>query len=314
MRILVAGASGAIGRRLVPMLVERGHEVVGTTRTASKQALVSELGAVPLVLDALDPAQVRAGVIEAKPDVIVHQLTAIGDKPDLKHFDAYFADTNRLRTEGTDNLLAAARLAGVRRFVAQGYTGWTNPRTGGPVKTEQDGLDPNPTVHSRQTVNAMRHLEAAVLSAEPIEGVVLRYGNLYGPGNALGAGGALLTMVHKRQLPVVGGGGGIWSHIHVDDAARATVLATELDDVTGVYDIVDDDPAPVREWLPYLARVIGARPPLRLPAWLARPMIGEHGVSLMTQVRGSSNAKARAELGWTPQYPSWRQGFQHGLG
>jgi nucleoside-diphosphate-sugar epimerase len=313
MRILVAGASGAIGRRLVPMLVERGHEVVGTTRSASKQGAVSELGAEPLVLDALDPAQVRAGVLEAKPEVIIHQLTAIGAKPDLKHFDTYFAATNRLRTEGTDNLLAAARLAGVRRFIAQGFTGWPNPRTGGPVKTEQDGLDPDPTVHSRQSVGAMRHLEAAVRSAEPIEGVVLRYGGLYGPGNALGRGGELLTMVHKRQLPLVGGGGGIWSFLHIDDAARATVLATELDGLTGVYNIVDDEPAPVREWLPYLARLIGAKPPLRVPAWLARPLIGEHGISLMTQIRGSSNAKARAELGWVPQYPSWRQGFQTGL-
>jgi nucleoside-diphosphate-sugar epimerase len=313
MRILVAGASGAIGRRLVPMLVERGHEVIGTTRSPGKRGAVSDLGAEPLVLDALDPAQVRTGVLDAKPEVIIHQLTAIGDKPDLKNFDRYFAATNRLRTEGTDNLLAAARLAGVRRFVAQGYTGWPNPRSGGPVKTEEDGLDPNPTVHSRQTLGAMRHLEAAVRSAEAIEGVVLRYGGFYGPGNALGAGGEVLTMVHKRQLPVVGGGGGIWSYLHIDDAARATVLATELDGLTGVYNIVDDDPAPVREWLPYLARVIGARPPLRVPAWLARPLIGEHGVSLMTQVRGSSNAKARAELGWVPRYPSWRQGFQTGL-
>jgi nucleoside-diphosphate-sugar epimerase len=181
------------------------------------------------------------------------------------------------------------------------------------VKTEEDGLDPDPTVHSRQSAGAMRHLEAAVRSAEPIEGVVLRYGGLYGPGNALGRGGEVLAMVHKRQLPLVGGGGGIWSFLHIDDAARATVLATELGGLTGVYNIVDDEPAPVREWLPYLARVIGAKPPLRVPAWLARPLIGEHGISLMTQVRGSSNAKARAELGWAPQYPSWRQGFQTGL-
>jgi nucleoside-diphosphate-sugar epimerase len=313
MRVLGAGASGAIGRRLVPMLVERGHEVIGTARSGGKESLLRGLGAEPAVMDALDAQQVRATVIDAKPDVVIHQLTAIGGSPDLKHFDRYFAATNKLRTKGTDHLLAAARQAGVRRFVAQGYAGWPNPRTGGPVKDERDGLDPDPTVHSRQSLAAMRHLESAVTGA-PMEGVVLRYGSLYGPGNAIGRGGEILTMLHKRQLPIVGGGGGIWSHIHVDDAARATVLATELDGISGVYNIVDDDPAPVREWLPYLARVVGAPKPLRIPAWLARPLLGEHGISMMTKVRGSSNAKAHAELGWTLTYPSWRVGFRTGLG
>jgi nucleoside-diphosphate-sugar epimerase len=311
MRILIAGASGAIGRRLVPMLADGGHEVIGTTRTADKVELLHDLGAQGVVMDALDPAQVMRVVTEAKPDVVIHQLTAIGST-NLRDFDATFALTNRLRTEGTDHLLAAARAAGVGRFVAQSYTGWNNIRTGGPVKTEDDPLDPNPTVRSRKSMAAIKYVESTVAGA-PLDGVVLRYGTLYGPGNAIGAGGDVLRMIRKRQLPVVGGGGGIWSFIHVDDAAAATVIAAE-GGPTGLYNITDDEPAAVRDWAPYLASVIGAKPPLRLPAWLVRPMIGEHGVSVMTQIRGASNAKARREMGWAPRYSSWRQGFRDGLG
>jgi nucleoside-diphosphate-sugar epimerase len=310
MRILVAGASGAVGRRLVPMLVERGHEVTGTTR--GNVAVVRGLGADPVVLDALDAGQVNRVVADAKPEVVVHQLTALSGEPDLRHFDEFFEPTNRLRVEGTDHLLWAAASTGVRRMVAQSYTGWTNPRTGGPVKTEEDGLDPDPTPASRTTLAAIAHLESAVTSTAPIEGVVLRYGNLYGPGNAISTGGQLVEMIQKRRLPVVGGGNGIWSFIHVDDAARVTVTAIE-GDRSGIFNIVDDEPAPVREWLPYLARVIGAKPPMRVPAWLVRPLLGPHAVAMMTTARGSDNAKARRELAWTPMYPSWRQGFRDGL-
>lgn len=313
MRVFVAGASGAIGRRLVPMLVDSGHKVVGTTRTPGHADTVRALGAEPAIMDALNRDEVMAAVDAATPDVVVHQLTSISGPTDLRNFDRYFAGTNRLRTEGTDNLLAAARAAGARRFVAQSFTGWPNERTGGPVKTERDPIDPHPAAGSRETLAAIAHLESAVTATTGIEGVVLRYGAFYGPGNALGTGGELVEMIRKRRLPVIGRGTGVWSFIHIDDAARATVLAVE-DGPPGLYNIVDDDPAPVRDWLPYLARVIGAKPPLRLPAWLVRPMVGAYGVVLMTDIRGSSNAKARAGLGWTPGYRSWRQGFRDGLG
>lgn len=313
MRIFVAGATGAVGRRLVPLLVRRGHEVVGTTLHANKADAVRALGAEPAILDGLNRDQVMAAVAAAKPQVVVHQLTALSAPPNLRKFDSYFAMTNRLRTEGTDHLLAAAQAAGTRRFVAQSFTGWPNERTGGPVKTEEDPIDPRPTAASRETVAAIRHVESTVTRTHGLEGLVLRYGVFYGPGNALGTGGQLLEMVRKRQLPVVGGGTGVWSFLHIDDAAEATTMAIE-GGAPGLYNLVDDDPAPVYEWLPYLAQAITAKPPIRLPAWLARPMIGEHGVSMMTAIRGSSNTKARRELGWEPRYASWRQGFRDGLG
>jgi nucleoside-diphosphate-sugar epimerase len=313
MRIFVAGAAGAVGSRLVPALVRRGHDVVGTTHDAGKADAVRALGAEPAVVDALNRDQVMAAVADAKPEVVVHQLTALSGPPDLRHFDRYFAMTNRLRTEGLDHLLAAAEAAGVRRFVAQSFTGWCNERTGGPVKTEDDPIDPHPTKVSLDTVLAIQYVQSAVMAAPGLAGVVLRYGAFYGPGNAIGTGGMLLEMVRKRQFPVVGGGTGVWSFVHIDDAAEATLLAIE-GGPPGVYNIVDDDPAPVHEWLPYLAQVTGARPPMRLPAWLARPMIGEQGVSVMTRIRGSSNAKAKAVLDWEPRHASWRQGFREALG
>ena len=313
MRIFVAGATGALGRRLVPMLVAGGHQVSGTTRTPEKADDLRELGAEPVVVDALDRAAVHDAVAAAKPDVVVHQLTALNVKFDLRKFDQVFAMTNRLRTEGTDILLAAAQAAGVRRFVAQSFTGWPNARTGGPVKTEEDPLDPDPYPASRQSLAAIRHVETVVPAARGIEGVVLRYGGFYGPGNAVGKGGEIYEMVRNRRLPVVGDGGGIWSVIHIDDAASATVAAIERGE-PGLYNVVDDEPAPVREWLPYLARVIGAKPPMRVPAWLVRPLLGGYGVAMMTEIRGSSNAKAKRELGWTPRYASWREGFRTGLG
>ena len=311
MRVFIAGATGAVGSRLVPLLVDAGHEVVGTSRSAERLGDIEAAGARGVVMDGIDAASVRTAVLDARPDVIVHELSALGGvAPDLKHFDVQFAGTNALRTRGTDHLLAAAREAGVGRFVAQSFTGWPNERTGTPVKTEEDPLDPSPTSASRQTLDAIRHVERATTEAG---GLALRYGGLYGPGNVIGRGGELLAMVQDGKLPLVGGGTGVWSFCHVDDAASATALAITRGE-PGVYNIVDDDPAPVSEWLPELARIIGAKAPRHVPAWLARPLIGEHGVSLMTEVRGSSNAKAKRELGWELRYPSWREGFRTGLG
>ena len=313
MRIFVAGATGAVGQRLIPQLIERGHEVIGTTRVPAKMATIAAAGAKAVVVDALRRDQVLAAVAEAQPEVIIHQLTAIGGAPDLRHFDDYFAATNALRTTGTDNLIAAAQASGVRRLVAQSYGGWPYARSGGPIKTEADPLDPNPATNARKTLAAIRHLETAVMAAGPVEGVCLRYGGFYGPGNGLGRGGEVVEMVRKRRLPIVGGGTGIWSFLHIDDAASAAVLAAE-GGPQGIYNIVDDEPAPVNEWLPYLAHTLGAKPPLRVPAWLVRPVLGEQGTLMMTQVRGASNAKARAQLGWVASYPTWREGFRTGLG
>ena len=311
MRVFIAGATGAVGSRLVPLLVAAGHEVVGTSRSAERLGVLERAGASGVVMDGLDAASVRRAVLEAGPDVIVHQLTALAAiAPDMKHFDEGFAMTNALRTRGTDHLLAAAAEAGVGRFVAQSFTGWPNERTGGPVKTEEDPLDPSPAPASRETLAAIRYVEQATTDAA---GLALRYGALYGPGNAIGRGGQILEMVRARKLPLVGGGTGVWSFCHVEDAASATALAVTTG-APGVYNVVDDDPAPVSEWLPELARIVGAKPPMRVPAWLAKPLIGEYGVSLMTKVRGSSNAKAKRALGWQPRFASWREGFRSGLG
>jgi len=309
MRVFVAGATGAIGRRLLPQLVASGHEVVATTRSPEKVEWLRTLGAEPVVVDGLDALAVGEAVARAEPEAIVHQMTALTGMSNLRRFDREFAVTNELRTKGTDNLLAAAAAAGVRRFVAQSYTGWTNVRAGGPLKTEEDPLDPDPPAAQRESLEAMRHLDRAVLGAAPIEGIVLRYGSFYGPG----ASEQLVELVRKRKLPVVGAGTGIWSFVHVDDAAAATVAALERG-APGVYNVVDDEPAPVSEWLPYLAEAVGAKPPRRVPVWLGRLAAGEVGVSMMTQIRGSSNAKAKRELGWQPAWRSWREGFARGLG
>lgn len=304
MRVFVAGATGAVGRRLVPQLIEAGHEVVATTRTPGKVELVRTMGATPIVLDGLDRTAVGEAVGKVEPDAIVHQMTALSDMGGLRNFDKTFAMTNRLRTEGLDNLLEAARAADVSRFVAQSYTGWTNARTGGPVKTEADGLDPHPLRRQTATSGAIAHLERAVTD---FGGVALRYGFLYGPG----ASDMMLETVRGRKMPIAGDGAGIWSWCHVDDAASAAVAA--LTDGHGAYNIVDDDPAPLAEWLPYFAEVIGAKPPRHVPAWLARLAAGEVAESFMTQIRGSSNAKAKDELDWAPRWSSWRDGFAHGL-
>jgi 2-alkyl-3-oxoalkanoate reductase len=300
MRVFVAGASGAIGSRLVPQLIERGHEVVGTSRSPGNAERVRALGAHAIVLDLLDARAVRKAVLEAEPEAVVHQATALADVSFSRNFDRTFAQTNRLRTEGTDALLAAAREVGVRRFVAQSYASTLYAREGGPVKTEDDPLDPTPMRSTREALAAMRYLDEAVRDAG---GIVLRYGSFYGASND-----GLVAPVRKRQFPIVGDGGGFWSFIHLDDAAAATVLALEHDG-PAVYNIVDDEPAPVRDWLPVLARVLGAKPPRHVPRWLGRLFAGEAVVMMQTESRGASNAKAKRELGWTLRHPSWREGF-----
>ena len=308
MRVFVAGATGAIGNQLVPRLAAAGHEVVGMTRSESKQAMLHELGAVPAVADALDPDQVAEAVGRAKPDVIVDQLTAIGAL-DLRHFDRDFAMTNRLRTEGTDYLLSAGQAVGVRRFVAQSVAGYgAYARTGGPVKSEQDPLDPAPAHEMRQTLAAIRHLEEAVLGARWTEGIVLRYGAFYGPGTTLAPGEEQFELIRKRKFPLVGNGAGVWSFIHVADAAEATEAAVEHGG-RGVYNVVDDDPAPVAEWLPALAQTLGAKKPMRVPRFVGRLFAGQVGEMMMTELRGASNAKAKREFAWRPGHPSWREGF-----
>jgi nucleoside-diphosphate-sugar epimerase len=304
MRVLVAGASGAMGRQLLPRLVAAGHEVFGMTRSESNKAALSELGAVPLVADALDRTQVEAAVQAASPDVIVHQLTAIG-QIDPRHFDRSFAPTDRLRIEGTDNLLAAGHAAGVRRLVAQSNGAFTYARTGGPVKSEQDPLDPSPVGRMAPMIAAVGHLERAVLGADWTEGIVLRYGAFYGPGTSMAPGSEQFEVIRKRKFPVVGEGGGVWSFVHVADAAEATVAAVH-NGARGIYNIVDDDPAPVADWLPELARMLGAKKPMRVPRFVGRLAAGEAGVVLMTELRGASNAKAKRELGWSPAHPTWR--------
>ena len=307
MRVFVAGATGAIGRRLVPPLVERGHDVVATTSRPEKVDALRALGARPVVLDGLDGVAVGEAVARAEPDAIVHQMTALAGKPDLRRFDRWFAATNALRTKGIEHLLAAARATGVGRLVAQSYTGWTNARSGGSVKTEADALDARPARAQRESLTAIRFLEDAVTGA-PLEGIALRFGNFYGPG----ASESLVELVRKRRFPVIGDGGGVWSWIHLDDAAAATVAALERGR-PGIYNVADDEPAPVSEWLPYLAQTIGAKPPLRVPAWLGRIAAGEVPVRWMTEGRGASNTKIKRELGWQPAYASWRDGFREGL-
>jgi nucleoside-diphosphate-sugar epimerase len=303
MRVFVTGATGALGRHLVPGLIAAGHEVTATTRTSAKVAQLREAGAEPVILDGLDREAVIAAVLAASPEVIVHEMTALADMRSLRNMDRVFAATNELRTRGTDNLLAAAERAGTRRVIAQSAERM-NERSGGPVKTEKDPLDSRPVRSAARTVAAIRHVEQTVPEAVP-EGIVLRYGSFYGPG----ASQPLLDMVRKRQMPVIGGGTGIWSFIEMTDAAAATLAAVGRG-APGIYNITDSDPAPVAEWLPYLAKVADAKPPLRVPAWLGRLLAGEFVVIQMTSARGTSNEKARKELGWEPHYASWREGFR----
>ena len=311
MRVFVAGATGVIGRQLVPQLVEAGHTVVGSTRSSGKAGWLADAGATPAVLDPLDHAQVMRAVRRAEPDAVIHELTALRGQADLRRFDRSFAQTNVLRTRGLDILLEAAQAAGATRFLAQSYTGWPNAREGGPVKTEDDPLDPHPPKAMRESIAAIRYLEETVTGAEGMAGLALRYGSLYGPGTSMAEEYAAL--IRQRRFPVVGDGAAVWSFVHVADAAAATVAALDHGG-PGVYNIVDDEPAPVSEWLPQLAALLGAKPPRRVPVWIGRLAAGEVGVAMMTQSRGSSNAKARRELGWEPAHPSWRSGFAETVG
>jgi len=317
MKVFVAGATGALGTQLVPQLVARGHEVVGMTRTASQQGLLRSLGAAPVVADALDPDAVAQAVAAAEPDVIVHQLTALSGSMSIR--DARHPErapmaklTNRLRTEATDHLLAAGRAVGARRFVAQSFGAFRFAGTGGPVLTEADALDPDP----RQTgLEALLYLERTVTTIEWGQGLALRYGGFYGPGTGISRApdAVMAELIRKRRFPIVGDGDGVWSHVHIEDAAAATAIAVERGR-PGVYNVVDDEPAPIRDWLPVLASALGAKPPRRVPRWLGRLLGGEMATLMMTEARGASNEKAKRELGWRPRYASWRQGLAQGLG
>jgi nucleoside-diphosphate-sugar epimerase len=303
MRVLVVGATGAVGRQLVPQLLAAGHQVVATSRSQARAAALT--GAEPMTLDVLDAAAVGEAVAKAEPEVIIYEATAIPAELNLRKFDQAFAPTSKLRTTGLDHLLAAAHAQGVPRFIAQSYAGWPNARTGGPVKTEADPLDPEPPAAQRPALDAIRYLEQEVTARG---GLALRYGSLYGPGSSE----LFVSMLRRRRIPVIGDGGGVWSFLHVADAAAATVAAVRSGPA-GIYNIVDDEPATVAQWLPVVARAADARPPWHIPAWIGRLAAGEAGISMMTQIRGCSNAKAKAELGWQPIWPTWRDGFARGL-
>jgi 2-alkyl-3-oxoalkanoate reductase len=307
MRVFVAGAGGAVGKRLVPMLVARGHQVTGTTSRPESADQIRRLGAEPVVVDGLDAVGIGQAVAQAEPHAIIHEMTALSGTPDFKHFDRWFALTNRLRTEGTENLLAAAKASGVKRFLAQSFTGWSNSREGSWIKSEDDPLDAHPLKEQTQTLAAIKFLERAVLEA-PLEGIVVRYGGLYGPGSSE----KLVEILNRRMFPVIGNGAGMVSSTHIDDAAGGTLAALERGQ-RGIYNIVDDEPTPTREFIPAVAEALGAPKPLRIPAWLGRLFAGEVAVTMMTEGRGSSNAKAKRELGWQPIWPSWRDGFRRGL-
>ena len=310
MRIFVAGGTGVIGQQLLPRLVAEGHQVTATTRNPGRTGQLRALGAEPVILDGLDGVAVGEALARAEPEVVIHQMTALAGAGlgNLRKWDREFAVTNQLRTAGTDHLLAGARAAGARRFIAQSYAGWPGDRGGRPVQDEGDPLDTHPPAGQRESMAAIRHVEQAVPAAAPMEGIVLRYGSLYG----LGASDEFFDLLRKRAAPILGSGAGIWSFLHVTDAASATAAAVGRG-APGIYNVVDDEPAAVAEWLPFLAQALGAKPPRRVPLWLGRLAAGEVGVSMMTQIRGCSNAKAKRELGWQLAWPSWRQGFQHGL-
>ena len=312
MKVFVTGGTGVIGKFLLPLLLDNKHEVVALTRSVTKAAELEDAGVAAVIVDPLDKPRLTAAVRRAEPDAIIHQLTALTNVGNFRKFDQEFALTNRFRTEVTGTLLAAARTIGTRRFIAQSYCGWPYAKKGDAVKTEEDPLDPNPPESFTKTLAAIRYLEDKVCTTTFLEGLALRYGMFYGPGTSIGKGGPVLRMVRKRRFPVVGGGGGVWSFIHILDAARATVAAISRG-APGLYNIVDDEPAKVAVWLPALARAVEAKPPYSIPHWLGEVMIGKAGVSIMTQIRGCSNAKAKRELNWTPIYPSWRIGFADGL-
>jgi 2-alkyl-3-oxoalkanoate reductase len=312
MKIFLAGSTGVVGRHLLPLLVENKHDVVALIHTPQKGRIVEELGARPIVADVFKKDELFQAIQKTKPEIIIHQLTSLTSAGNFKKFDQEFALTNRFRTEVIDTMLEAARSSQARRFIAQSFCGWPYERKGGLVKTETDPLDPEPPKSFSKSLAAIRHLEQAVTTAANIEGFVMRYGIFYGPGTGISKDGAIVKTVQSRKLPIVGNGNGHWSFVHMKDVARAT-LAAITNGSPGIYNIVDDEPAPVKTWLPYLAEAVQAKPPRKLPVWLARLFIGDGGVSMMTKIRGGSNQKAKRELGWQPFYKSWRQGFLDGL-
>lgn len=311
-RVFVAGATGAIGRRLVPGLVESGYEVIAMTHSRGKTDVLRAAGARPMLADGLDRVAVMKAVMRSEPEVVIHEMTSLGGVTGLRNFDKQFALTNRLRTEGTDHLLEAARAAGARRFIAQSFGNWGYRRDGSSVTTEEDPLDPDPPASQRRSLAAVRHLERSVLQADGLEGLVLRYASLYGPGTSLTDDGEIVSMLRKRRFPIIGDGRGVWSFVHIVDAASATIAAVERGN-PGIYNVADDEPASASEWLPELARIVGAPPPRHLPVWLGRIAGGAAVVSMFTRIRGAANGKAKRELGWTPRYASWREGFRYGL-
>lgn len=308
MRVFVAGGSGALGRRLVPQLVARGHQVTATTTTPSKLGLLQQLGAEAVVMDGLDAVAVGEAVAAARPDAIVHQMTALSmakyGRPSFRHPERFAATTNRLRTEGTDHLLAAAEATGAH-VVAQSVAIWYGGANSGWATEEETVSSEGLGRKIRPAVESGLHVESAVVKAG---GAALRYGGFYGPG----ATDDQIELVRKRWFPIIGDGSGYFSWVHLDDAASATVLAVEQQ-AHGVFNIVDDEPAQTRDWLPYMAELIGAKKPRRVPGRLARLLAGDM-IIVMTQRRGFSNAKAKRELGWQPRYPSWREGFKEALG
>lgn len=313
MKVFLAGGSGVVAARLIPALGRAGHAVTALTRSPEKEDTIRALGAQPAVADALDRQAIVEAVRAAEPEAVIHQLTAIPDRLNPRKMARDFEATNRLRSEGTDNLIEAARESGARRLLAQSFAGWPFARDGGPAKGEDEPLDPDPPGDLGVLLDAIRHLETAVTGATDLEGIVLRYGFFYGPGTAIAPDGGTGAEVLRRRFPVVGGGGGVWSFIHIDDVAEATVAALERGK-PGIYNVVDDEPARVSEWLPVLAEALGAAPPRRVPGWVGRLAAGPGGLAMMTEVRGALNAKARRELGWEPLHPSWREGFRTALG
>ena len=313
MKVFVAGSTGAIGRSLLPLLIEKRHDVVALVRTPARAKDVEALGARAAVADALDPDGLRAAIRRAAPEAVIHELTSLKGVTNFRRFDQTFALTNRFRTRTLDTMLAAARSIGVRRFIAQSYCGWPYAREGSPVKTEDDPLDPTPPASFRESLAAIRYLEDTIRQTRDIQAFALRYGNLYGPGTDISAEGTVADLVSRRKLPLFGSGAGVWSFIHVRDAASATVAAMSRGS-PGIYNVVDDEPVPVNVWLPALANALGARPPRRLPAWVGALLLGDGGLSMMTLARGGSNAKSKRELAWQPSFASWRRGFVEGLG
>jgi nucleoside-diphosphate-sugar epimerase len=308
--VFLAGASGVIGQRLVPLLVAEGHQVTGMTRSPGKLDALRALGAEPVLVDALDARSVTSAVGHARPDAVIHQLTALPQRIDPRKMERDFALNDRLRSEGTEILVQAAQAAGARRIVAQSIAFAYAPGPAGTVHREDDPLNLDARGPFRRSVLALRDLESSVTGAG---GVVMRYGYFYGPGSAFSRGGSMAEDLARRRMPIVGRGTGVWSFIHVDDAARATVAALELG-APGSYNVVDDEPAPVAQWLPALAGALGAPRPMRVPAWIARMLAGAYGVEVMTGLQGASNERARRELAWAPEHPSWRQGFRDALG